>query len=48
MGALHFDHDHATEKFRGWLCKSCNNALGYVGDRPEVLRALADYLEKQR
>ena len=40
-----FDHCHATERFRGWLCYGCNVALGHVKDNPETLRALADYLE---
>jgi Recombination endonuclease VII len=41
-----WDHDHSTGLFRGWLCQFCNLALGNVRDRPNVLRALADYLEK--
>jgi hypothetical protein len=43
---LHFDHDHATGEFRGWLCQGCNHALGQTGDSPATLRKLADYLEK--
>lgn len=27
-----FDHDHKTEKFRGWLCNSCNRSIGVLGD----------------
>ena len=42
---LHFDHDHATGGFRGWLCDNCNRALGLAGDSPVLLRRLADYLE---
>lgn len=42
---LSFDHDHATGKFRGWLCSGCNCSLGYAKDSPVVLRKLADYLE---
>lgn len=42
---LHFDHCHRTGIFRGWLCQRCNWALGFVGDSPATLRALADYLE---
>lgn len=40
----HYDHDHGTDNFRGWLCRSCNIALGVAGDNPAVLRALAVYL----
>ena len=47
-GAIHFDHDHATGKARGWLCFNCNAALGHVKDRQHILRALADYLERNR
>lgn len=32
LGKLHEDHDHVTGKFRGWLCHSCNTALGHLGD----------------
>lgn len=43
---LCFDHSHATGKFRGWLCHTCNFALGHAKDNPVLLRALADYLER--
>ena len=42
------DHDHATGIIRGWLCGSCNRALGYVSDNPQLLRQLASYLEHPR
>jgi hypothetical protein len=42
---LCWDHCHATGEFRGWLCASCNNALGMAKDDPAILRKLADYLE---
>ena len=42
---LHWDHDHKTGVFRGWICHRCNLALGNTLDDPKVLRALADYLE---
>jgi len=31
---------------RGVLCQWCNSALGYAKDNPEVLRRMADYLER--
>ena len=42
---LHFDHDHQTGEFRGWLCHNCNLTLGNSLDDPVRLRLLADYLE---
>src|SRR4051794_16577280 len=47
------DHDHACchgdascpDCRRGVLCIWCNNALGYAGDDPAVLRRMADYIE---
>ena len=46
FGRICFDHVHDTGKFRGWICNRCNSALGFVKDSPELLRRLADYLEK--
>lgn len=43
---LCLDHDHKTNKFRGWLCSPCNVALGMVQDKPERLALLIKYLEK--
>ena len=43
---LCYDHDHTTMKFRGVLCRSCNKAIGQLGDTKEgILRALK-YLSK--
>jgi hypothetical protein len=39
------DHCHATGKFRGIICDNCNVAMGLTGDQPELLRALADWIE---
>jgi hypothetical protein len=43
---MHVDHDHGTGAIRGLLCSSCNQALGQMKERPELLRAAAEYLER--
>lgn len=40
------DHCHESGQVRGLLCRKCNLALGYVGDRSEVLLQLVAYLEQ--
>lgn len=40
-----YDHCHRTGRFRGWLCDSCNAALGMAAENPGILRRLADYIE---
>lgn len=45
---LHFEHDHETGKFRGWLCRGCNVALGFMRDNPETLDRLAAYLRRNK
>lgn len=42
---FHVDHDHDTGAVRAILCHGCNVALGQLGEDPERIRALADYIE---
>ena len=42
---FHVDHD-SSGKVRGLLCKSCNIALGEVGDSIHTLKSMIKYLEK--
>lgn len=43
---LDVDHNHQTEENRGLLCRDCNLGLGKFKDRPDLLRAAANYLER--
>lgn len=45
-GRFVVDHNHLTGVIRGLLCHMCNVALGMVKDKPDVLRQLANYLER--
>lgn len=38
------DHDHATGKVRGLLCKSCNTIMGRLRDDPATWSRGHDYL----
>ena len=40
------DHNHATDKFRGWVCNDCNNALGKFKDDVYTLKKAIQYLER--
>lgn len=46
LGKLHLDHDHKTNKFRGYLCRSCNTGVGSLGDNIEGLQRALTYLRK--
>lgn len=46
MGDICLDHCHKTNKFRGWICRRCNFALGMVKDNTEILQGLIEYLNK--
>lgn len=41
---LYYDHDHRTNKFRGWICSGCNRGLGAFRDDPQALRTAAYYV----
>lgn len=43
---LHLDHDHATGKFRGWLCLQCNMGIGQLGDTIDSLKRALAYLKR--
>src|ERR1035437_2903576 len=38
------DHDHVTGFVRGWVCGTCNSAIGYLDDNPELTDAASKYL----
>lgn len=44
MGVMHIDHDHATNTFRGLLCRHCNYLLGNARDRIDLLEKAIGYL----
>lgn len=41
---LSVDHDHATGKIRGLLCRSCNWLIGNAKDNQDVLHNAVVYL----
>ena len=43
--AEHLDHNHATGKIRGFLCQSCNQALGMLDESRNKIIGLIEYLE---
>jgi len=42
------DHDHNTNKFRGWVCFECNTGIGYLGDNIEGISNAYFYLLKHK
>jgi len=40
------DHDHNTGGFRGYLCHSCNRAIGCFRDDIERMQRAVEYLKK--
>ena len=45
---LFCDHDHATGKFRSWICRQCNSGIGLLGDSEAGLKQALAYLERTR
>jgi len=45
-GKFMVDHSHNTGEIRGLLCKSCNIALGEVGDNINTLQKMIEYLQE--
>ena len=43
---LFYDHNHQTDKFRGWICSDCNLALGFAKDSVEIMKKLIKYVNK--
>jgi len=39
------DHNHLTDKFRGWICNNCNNGLGRLKDDVNILQNAMEYLK---
>jgi hypothetical protein len=46
VDTFYFDHCHETGKFRGWVCRSCNVGIGFLGDNIEGLEKALAYLRK--
>ena len=46
IGKICFDHNHKTGKFRGWICRECNWALGLIEDNIDILEIMKNYLIK--
>ena len=44
---LFVDHCHKSIKHRGWLCQSCNTAIGSLGDTIEGLKKAINYLQRR-
>ena len=44
MRDFHIDHEHSTGKVRGLLCVRCNQFVGHVENRGELLERIQEYL----
>lgn len=45
-GKLHLDHNNETGAIRGFLCHSCNAALGHAKEDPQRLLGLIEDIKK--
>jgi hypothetical protein len=41
----HADHDHATGKYRGWICRNCNVTLGTARENIALLQSMIDWIK---
>lgn len=44
--SMHIDHDHASSRIRGVLCRECNLALGHSRDDIGILQSAMAYLAR--
>lgn len=42
------DHDHATGKIRGLLCRNCNTGIGLLQDNFQICLSAAKYLQENK
>ena len=47
-GSWVIDHCHESESFRGWLCHTCNRALGGFKDNVDILDRAINYLTEHQ
>ena len=45
---LFCDHEHATGKFRAWICRNCISGIGLLGGSEAGLKQALAYLERVR
>jgi len=45
-GVLNVDHCHTTSEVRGLLCKTCNRAIGMIGENVGILSNAIKYLQE--
>lgn len=41
---LVMDHDDPNDRFRGWICESCNRGIGALGDTSVGVKKALEYL----